>query len=71
MRAQNRDQADSLEVVRRFEAERWNYYRDPTPDPYDQPSPLSDQLAWLREAGFTVADCFWMRAGHAIFGGYR
>ena len=48
---------------------RWNHYR--YPDPVDQPSPLSDQLGWLREAGFALADCFWLRAGHAIYGGYK
>ena len=52
-----------------FVRERWNYYR--YPDPFDQPSPLFDQLRWLNEAGFAVVDCFWMQAGHAIYGGYR
>lgn len=49
----------------------WNYYRLETPDPIDQPSRLLDQLDWLRGAGLHAVDCFWMRAGHAIFGGYR
>jgi tRNA (cmo5U34)-methyltransferase len=49
----------------------WNYYRLETPDPVDQPSRLLDQLDWLRDAGLHAVDCFWMRAGHAIFGGYR
>jgi hypothetical protein len=49
--------------------ERWNYYR--YPDAFDQPSPLFDQLLWLKDAGFAVVDCFWMQAGHAIYGGYR
>jgi tRNA (cmo5U34)-methyltransferase len=52
-----------------FRAARWNHYRDP--DPVDQPSRLADQLLWLSEAGFAVADCFWLRGGHAIYGGYR
>jgi tRNA (cmo5U34)-methyltransferase len=52
-----------------FLREHWNYYR--YPDPFDQPSPLFDQLRWLKEAGFAVVDCFWMQAGHAIYGGYR
>ena len=54
-----------------FRNDRWNFYADPTPDPYDQPSPLADQLKWLRDAGFSRVDCFWMYAGHAIFGGYK
>ncbi len=52
-----------------FVRENWNYYR--YPDPFDQPSPLFDQLRWLNEAGFAVVDCFWMQAGHAVYGGYR
>ena len=47
----------------------WNLYR--YPDPVDKPSPLFDQLQWLREAGFATVDCFWLRAGHAVYGGYR
>ncbi|HEY7020242.1 MAG TPA: class I SAM-dependent methyltransferase [Ktedonobacterales bacterium] len=52
-----------------FARENWNYYT--YPDPFDQPSPLFDQLRWLNEAGFAIVDCFWMQAGHAIYGGYR
>ena len=52
-----------------FRKAHWNHFR--YPDPVDQPSKLSDQLRWLSEAGFVVADCFWLRAGHAIYGGYR
>lgn len=52
-----------------FENEHWNYYR--YPDPFDKPSPLFDQLHWLKAAGFALADCFWMQAGHAIYGGYQ
>ena len=51
----------------------WNYfiydYNDP--DSYDQPSLLSDQLRWLSEAGFTQTDCYWMQAGHAVYGGFK
>jgi trans-aconitate methyltransferase len=52
-----------------FVREDWNYYS--YPDPFDKPSPLFDQLRWLNKAGFAVVDCFWMQAGHAIYGGYR
>lgn len=59
----------------RFQELRWNYfaydYGKSSADTYDFPSPLSDQLLWLREAGFSSVDCFWLRAGHAIYGGYR
>lgn len=54
-----------------FRAERWNFYADPDPDPIDQPSPLIDQLRWLAEAGLTGVEVHWLKAGHAIFGGFR
>lgn len=58
----------------RFQEMRWNYfaydYGDATGDTHDFPSPLADQLLWLREAGLSSVDCFWLRAGHAIYGGY-
>ena len=62
---------EGREALDLFRNDRWNFYADPHPDPYDQPSSLPDQLLWLREAGFRKVDCFWMYAGHAIFGGYK
>lgn len=53
-----------------FERLQWNLFRHPDPD-FDKPSPLFDQLKWLEEAGFTAVDVYWLRAGHAIFGGYK
>ncbi|RKU16160.1 hypothetical protein C6500_18505 [Candidatus Poribacteria bacterium] len=49
----------------------WNHYAqsEPDPDSIDKPSSLFDQLKWLEQAGFTGVDVFWMKAGHAIFGG--
>jgi len=52
-----------------FQKSEWNYYR--FDDPADTPSPLFDQLVWLKEAGFSRVDCFWLQAGHAIYGGYK
>lgn len=50
--------------------DRWNHYH--TPDVgFDMPSSLRDNLRWLDEAGLVDVDCFWLRAGHAMFGGYR
>ena len=66
---QARHLPDGTAHVAAFHAARWNHYRDP--HPVDQPSSLADQLRWLSEAGFPVADCFWLRAGHAIHGGFR
>jgi tRNA (cmo5U34)-methyltransferase len=56
---------------KKFRDERWNFYADPEPDPVDQPSPLLDQLRWLEAAGFHGVDVYWMKAGHAVFGGVR
>lgn len=53
-----------------FEREKWNLFRYPD-DPIDRPSTLFDQLDWLRAAGLQQVDVFWLRAGHAIFGGYQ
>lgn len=62
-----------LRGYEQFRQMHWNYfiydYNDP--DSYDQPSLLSDQLCWLSEAGFSQVDCYWMRAGHAVYGGFR
>lgn len=59
-----------LAAFQRFEAGGWNFYRG-TPESHDRPSRLDEQLRWLRQAGFATVDCVWMRAGHAIFGGWR
>jgi tRNA (cmo5U34)-methyltransferase len=59
----------SERAFQQFQETHWNIYR--YPDPFDKPSPLSDQLFWLRDAGFAVVDCFWLHAAHAIYGGYR
>ncbi len=49
----------------------WNSFTDPEPDPIDKMSPLYHQLKWLEQAGFTGIDVFWLRAAHAIFGGWK
>ncbi|NJN15754.1 MAG: class I SAM-dependent methyltransferase [Oscillochloris sp.] len=54
-----------------FVREGWNMYRFPDPTGMDQPSPLADQLEWLRAAGFSAVECCWALAGHAIFCGRR
>ncbi len=65
-------QAESLGNDKLFDLFRnteWNIYQ--VPDPMDKPSRLADQLQWLQEAGFAIVDCYWMEAGHAIYGGYK
>jgi tRNA (cmo5U34)-methyltransferase len=61
-----------LRDFKRFEEMHWNYFAYDYGDPEttDFPSSLAEQLGWLAEAGFSPADCFWLRAGHAIYGGY-
>jgi hypothetical protein len=47
------------------------HFIDPEPDPVDMPSRLFDQLVWLRDADLTAVDVYWMKAGHALFGGRK
>ncbi|GAC1474937.1 MAG: hypothetical protein NVS2B12_27470 [Ktedonobacteraceae bacterium] len=62
----------NLSGYEQFQAMKWNYFTyDYGEQTYDQPSLLSDQLRWLASAGFAHADCYWLRAGHAVYGGYR
>ena len=68
-RSQSLALTGGLEAFERFQRDGWNFYRG-TPDPIDQPSRLDAQLRWLGAAGFATVDCFWMRAGHAIFGAW-
>ena len=35
------------------------------------PSALFHHLVWLKHAGFAAVDCFWLREGHAVFGGLK
>jgi tRNA (cmo5U34)-methyltransferase len=61
----------NLDAFTAFEREKWNMYRYFDPDDIDKPSRLFDQLKWLEQAGFVDVDVYWMRAGHAIFGGRK
>ena len=67
--AQSLAESGTTTLFETFKQVQWNLYR--YPDPVDQPSPLFDQLLWLKEAGFEIVDCFWLQAGHAIYGGYK
>ena len=40
-------------------------------DPSDQPARLEDQLVWLREAGFSDADCHWKWLELGLVGGSK
>jgi tRNA (cmo5U34)-methyltransferase len=41
------------------------------PQHHSQIAALGDQLAWLREAGFTSVDCYWKYLDLSIFGGAK
>jgi tRNA (cmo5U34)-methyltransferase len=60
-----------LAAHQRFLDTGWNLFDDPAADPTDKPSPLFDQLRWLAEAGLEAVDVYWMKAGHAIYGGRK
>ncbi len=60
-----------LDAYHRFEDEQWNTFRYPDPDDIDHPSGLLEQLGWMEQAGFVAVDVHWMRAGQAIFSGWR
>jgi tRNA (cmo5U34)-methyltransferase len=69
---------NSLEIIGdlsaydEFVTDRWNMYAHPeSEDDIDHPSTLVEQLTWLAEAGFVGIDAWWVRAGHALFGGYK
>jgi tRNA (cmo5U34)-methyltransferase len=60
-----------LRAFAEFQKLGWNMYRTELPDDIDKPSSLFEQLTWLEAAGFVAVDVYWMRAGHAIYGGVR
>jgi tRNA (cmo5U34)-methyltransferase len=73
VREQSLARLDDLSGYEEFEKQEWNYFRYDygKPNLRDQPSLLSEQLRWLQEVNFRQVDCYWMRAGHAIYGGYK
>ncbi len=70
VKAASIEQTGSDALYKKYQQAGWNLFRYPDPD-FDKPSPLFDQLMWLKEAGFALVDCFWLQAGHAIYGGYK
>jgi tRNA (cmo5U34)-methyltransferase len=65
--AQSRD--GNLSAFDAFQRDHWNFYY--YPDPMDKPSALHEHLRWLEEAGFRAVDVYWLKAGHAIYGGRK
>jgi tRNA (cmo5U34)-methyltransferase len=70
-REQSQALTGSLDTYERLVAEGWAPPETDEPEPGEMPARLYDHLTWLKEAGFKEVDCFWMRAGHAIYGGYK
>ncbi len=68
-RRQSVELTGDMGAYEEFVRTQWNLYH--TPDPMDTPSALPDQLRWLTEIGYSGVDVFWLRAGHAVYGGYR
>ncbi|HXO21126.1 MAG TPA: class I SAM-dependent methyltransferase [Thermoanaerobaculia bacterium] len=71
VRRRSLELAGDLAAYEDFQRQRWNLFAETEPDPVDHPSPLFDQLRWLAEAGLAGVDVFWMKAGHAIYGGRK
>jgi tRNA (cmo5U34)-methyltransferase len=71
VRQRARERDGNTKAFDSFEHEKWNMYRYPDPDDIDKPSRLLDQLKWLEQAGFANVDVYWMKAGHALFGGQK
>jgi len=73
VRQRSLELSGNLEAYEQFHEVDWNSFTDPeaAADPIDKLSPLFDQLKWLEQAGFADIDVFWIKAGHAIFGGRK
>ena len=69
--AQSLAATGSLEPYERALADGWRPTWDTEAEAGELPYRVFEQLKWLEEGGFGAVDCFWMRAGHAIYGGYR
>jgi tRNA (cmo5U34)-methyltransferase len=69
VKRQSQELTGSLLSFDRFDGDQWNWFR--YPDPGDKPSRLLDQMKWLEEVGFEGVIAFWLKAGHAVFGGFK
>lgn len=69
VRRQSLEFTGALDSYQAFVADHSNWYQHP--DPVDMPSTVPEHLSWLEDAGFESAHVFWMRAGHAVYGGFK
>lgn len=53
-----------------FRDDHWNIYTWPDEE-MDFPSPLVDQIDWLRQTGYERIDIPWAYAGHTLISAYR
>lgn len=67
---QSTELADSPAAWEFFRDDHWNIYTWPDLE-MDFPSPLVDQIDWLRQTGYTRIDIPWARAGHTLIAAYR
>lgn len=58
-----------ISAFRTFQETHWNTHI--YPDAMDMPSTLLEHFTWLKQAGFRQVDLYWMKAGHAIYGGVK
>jgi len=70
-RERSQELTGSLDTYRRLATEGWGPPETDEQEPGEMPARVCDDLTWLKEAGFKDVDCFWMRGGIAIYGGYR
>jgi hypothetical protein len=70
VRQRSLDLTGEMRVYDFFVEQQWNTYDYPDPE-VDVPSPLMDQLHWLREAGFVNIDVPWALAGTTVIVAYR
>jgi tRNA (cmo5U34)-methyltransferase len=71
VRRRSLDLAGNLDAYNAFRDTGWNLYAMTEPDPYDKPSRVLDHLHWLGQAGLVDVDVYWLKAGHAIYGGVK
>lgn len=67
---QSLELSDSPAAWEFFRDDHWNIYTYPDLE-MDFPSPLIDQIDWLRAIGYTRIDIPWARAGHTLIAAYR
>jgi tRNA (cmo5U34)-methyltransferase len=69
VRQRSMNLSGDLQGWEQFKRDQWNLFQ--FPNAMDKPSGLFEQLKWLEQAGFDPVDVFWLKAGHAIFGGQK